>query len=84
MYNDEFDIKTDPSNGNVNKFQVIYITIANLGYDLQSKRSDIILHSICTKESICFLWSYIAKIALDGFIKPLVESIIDLKNHHSI
>lgn len=74
VYNDEFDIKTDPSNGNVTKFHVIYITIANLGYDLQSKRNDIILHSICTKESM-------AKIPLDGFIQPLVKSIIDLNKN---
>lgn len=79
MYNDEFDTKTRPSSGSLTKLTVIYLTVANLGYDMQAKRHNILLSTICNKENLKIINKN--KLQQDQFFKPLIDDINELNQN---
>lgn len=77
VYFDEFDIKTGPSSGNLTKIGGVYYTIANLNYESQCKRSDIMVNALITKENF-------DKVKIVGLFEPFVNAINELNEEKTI
>jgi hypothetical protein len=76
IYGDEFDTKVGQSSGNLTKLTAIYYTIGNVPYYQQSKRQDILLSTIISKQNM-------SSVTIFNLFKPFVHSLNEL-NHNPI
>lgn len=74
VYYDDFDTKTGYSSGDLTKITAVYLTIANIPYKNSSKRSQILVSTLCSKKNLKI-------IKVNNLFKPLISSLHELNNN---